>query len=146
MLNIKEILEFRKTNPEPKEVTKIREKILSTFNKLQFVEETHQYFLPDTEGNLIEYDCVSNVKEWNADYFSDFSFSDSFIPVLISSSILALAELNSRMPFPRPRISSGIFLPPKSNKTTRTIRIISCVPMAPNITEVNMFNFFKINN
>mgnify|MGYP000792473904 FL=1 len=42
MLNIKEILEFRKTNPEPKEVTKIREKILSTFNKLQFVEETHQ--------------------------------------------------------------------------------------------------------
>lgn len=61
MLNIKEILEFRKTNPEPKEVTKIREKILSTFNKLQFVEETHQYFLPDTEGNLIEYDCVSNV-------------------------------------------------------------------------------------
>ena len=61
MLNIKEILEFRKTNPEPKEVTKIREKILSTFNKLQFVEETHQYFLPDTKGNLIEYDCVSNV-------------------------------------------------------------------------------------
>lgn len=61
MLNIKEILEFRKNNPEPKEVTKIREKILSTFNKLQFVEESHQYFLPDAKGNLIEYDCVSNV-------------------------------------------------------------------------------------
>ena len=27
MLNIKEILEFRKTNPEPKEVTKIRNEI-----------------------------------------------------------------------------------------------------------------------
>jgi len=61
MLNIKEILEFRKNNPEPKEVTEIRKKILSTFNKLQFVEETHQYFLPDAKGNLIEYDCVSNV-------------------------------------------------------------------------------------
>lgn len=61
MLNFKEISEYRKNNPEPKEVTEIREKILSTFNKLQFVEETHQYFLPDDNGNLVEYDCVSNV-------------------------------------------------------------------------------------
>lgn len=61
MLNFKEILNYRKNNPEPREVTEIREKILSTFNKLQFVEETHQYFLPDDKGNLVEYDCVSNV-------------------------------------------------------------------------------------
>lgn len=61
MLNFKEILNYRKNNPEPKEVTEIREKILSIFNKLQFVEETHQYFLPDDKGNLVEYDCVSNV-------------------------------------------------------------------------------------
>lgn len=61
MLNFKEILNYRKNNPEPKEVTEIREKILSTFNKLQFVEETHQYFLPDDNGNLVEYDCVSHV-------------------------------------------------------------------------------------
>ena len=39
------------------EISKIREHILETFNnKLQFIEETHQYFL---DG--IEYECVSNV-------------------------------------------------------------------------------------
>lgn len=59
MLNIKTIL----TNKieEPIEVTNIRNKILKTFSELQFIEETHQYFLPSADGNLIEYDCVSNV-------------------------------------------------------------------------------------
>lgn len=61
MLNIKEIMRFRELNPEPEEVTNIREKILSTFNKLQFVEESHQYFLPNSKGELIEYDCVSHI-------------------------------------------------------------------------------------
>lgn len=61
MLNIKEIMRFRELNPEPEEVTNIREKILSTFNKLQFVEESHQYFLPNSKGELIEYGCVSHI-------------------------------------------------------------------------------------
>lgn len=61
MLNIKEIMRFMESNPEPEEVTNIREKILSTFNKLQFVEESHQYFLPNSKGELIEYDCVSHI-------------------------------------------------------------------------------------
>lgn len=45
MLNIKEILEYRKNNPEPKEVTEIRNKILDTFKDLVFVEEGHKYYL-----------------------------------------------------------------------------------------------------
>ncbi len=44
-----------------KEVERTRELILGTFNKLQFIEETHQYFLPKENGDLIELDCVSHV-------------------------------------------------------------------------------------
>ena len=43
-----------------------REKINSTFSGLIFKEDTHQYFLPNSKGELIEYDCVSNfTKQWD---------------------------------------------------------------------------------
>lgn len=38
-----------KVDGEPLEVTKIREKILDTFNELVFIEEGHKYFLHDKE-------------------------------------------------------------------------------------------------
>lgn len=40
---------------EPKEVTEARNLILDTFNKLQFVEETHQYFLDGVEYTPVSY-------------------------------------------------------------------------------------------
>lgn len=40
---------------EPKEVVEARELILNTFNKLQFVESTHQYFLGDIEYTPVSY-------------------------------------------------------------------------------------------
>lgn len=46
---------------EPQEVTKIREEILNKFNKLEFFEKTHQYFLPQEDGSKIELDSVSHV-------------------------------------------------------------------------------------
>lgn len=61
MLNYKEIKKRREEFPEPPEVTEIRKKILSSFSKIEFVPETHQYFLPLDDGSRIEYDCVSNV-------------------------------------------------------------------------------------
>ena len=46
-----------------------------------------------------------------------------------------LASLNSFIPFPRPRINSGIFLPPKRRRTTARIKTISIVPNLP----INLF-------
>ena len=47
------------------------------------------------------------------------------------------AFLNSFIPLPNPFINSGIFLPPKSKRTTTTIRIICGAPIMPrnNIVE-----------
>lgn len=47
MLNIKQVIERLKNNPEPIEVTNIRNKILSSFDKLIFIEEGHKYYLGD---------------------------------------------------------------------------------------------------
>ena len=57
----------------------------------------------------------------------------SFSTMLSSNSFLTLsfASLNSRTPLPRPRISSGIFLPPNNNNTTKAINIISVAPRFP---------------
>lgn len=49
MLHIKDIKERLKQFPEPVEVKEIRDKILGTFNKLEFIEDCHKYFLPHTE-------------------------------------------------------------------------------------------------
>lgn len=46
---------------EPKEVTEIREKILNKFQNLEFIESSHQYFLPQTDGSKLELQSVSHV-------------------------------------------------------------------------------------
>ena len=54
------------------------------------------------------------------------------------SSAPSLPSLNSFTPLPRPRINSGIFLPPKSKSTTTKIIMISGVPRAANIVVFNI--------
>ena len=55
-------------NKEPEIISEIRDKIISSFNELIFVEEGHKYFL-----NGEEYDCVSNMthKFKNPEYIFD---------------------------------------------------------------------------
>lgn len=45
---------------EPIEVTEIRNKILEKFKDLEFIEKTHQYFLPQQDGSKIELSSVSH--------------------------------------------------------------------------------------
>lgn len=45
---------------EPKEVTRIRKEILERFKDLEFIEKTHQYFLPQEDGNKKELQSVSH--------------------------------------------------------------------------------------
>lgn len=61
MINIKEINEKLARLPEPPEVTAIRENILNTFSKLEFVEVGHQYFLPRENGEKEELISVSKL-------------------------------------------------------------------------------------
>lgn len=46
---------------EPEEVTKIRQEILDKFKDLEFIEETHQYFLPQEDGTKLELESVSHI-------------------------------------------------------------------------------------
>lgn len=59
MININDIIERNKRRPEPKEVTEIRENIINTFSKLEFVEDVHKYFLPQDDGSKVELPSVS---------------------------------------------------------------------------------------
>jgi hypothetical protein len=52
----------------------------------------------------------------------------SFMPFSNSADTFSFALLNSRIPFPTPRISSGIFLPPNNRSTITMIRIHSDPP------------------
>lgn len=63
MFHIDDIRARLQANPEPPEVAAIREKILNTFNKLEFVEEGHKYYLPDGNGNKEELISVSKMIE-----------------------------------------------------------------------------------
>lgn len=49
-----------KRNPEPQEVTDMRNLITTSFNKLQFVEEGHHYYLPMKDGSVKELQSVSH--------------------------------------------------------------------------------------
>jgi len=60
LLNINEIRSELSRNPEPKEVTEIRENILNTFSKLRFEEVEHRYFLDKEDGTTLELDSVSH--------------------------------------------------------------------------------------
>lgn len=50
-----------KIEGEPQEVTEIRSKILNKFKDLEFIEKTHQYFLPQADGSKLELQSVSHV-------------------------------------------------------------------------------------
>jgi len=48
------------------EIARARFLINTTFGKLRFVEESHQYFLTQADGTEVEYECVSNfTKQWD---------------------------------------------------------------------------------
>lgn len=59
MINIKDIREKLKRNPEPQEVTDMRNMITNSFNKLEFVEEGHKYYLPMPDGTKKSLKSVS---------------------------------------------------------------------------------------
>jgi hypothetical protein len=59
MINISDIIERNKKRPEPIEIAKIRENIINTFSKLEFIEDVHKYFLPQKDGTKIELPSVS---------------------------------------------------------------------------------------
>lgn len=59
MLNISDVKKRLKENPEPKEVKKIRDKILKSFNKLEFIEDGHKYYLNNDDGTKTELKSVS---------------------------------------------------------------------------------------
>lgn len=59
MLNITDVRKRLKENPEPDEVGEIRNKIVSAFNKLEFVEEGHKYFLHNDDGSKTQLKSVS---------------------------------------------------------------------------------------
>lgn len=52
MINITDIKERLKKNPEPKEVTEMRENILSAFSNLEFIEEGHKYYIHNEDGSV----------------------------------------------------------------------------------------------
>ena len=52
MIHINDIKERLKRNPEPKEVTEMREHILSSFSGLEFIEDGHIYNLHNSDGTI----------------------------------------------------------------------------------------------
>lgn len=52
MLNITDIKKRLQNNPEPQEVIKMREHILSSFNNLEFIEEGHKYYIHNKDGSI----------------------------------------------------------------------------------------------
>ena len=59
MLNINDIRKRLERNPEPDEVKEIRENIINTFSKLEFIEDVHKYFIPQADGTKLELPSVS---------------------------------------------------------------------------------------
>lgn len=65
MLNKKDFIDRIKRNPEPKEVTEMREHILDSFKNLEFIEDGHKYYLHNEDGSIDEPISVSTlVKEF----------------------------------------------------------------------------------
>lgn len=61
MLNISDIHKRLESNPEPIEVTKMREHILSSFSNLEFIEEGHKYYIHNKDGSIDEPISVSGL-------------------------------------------------------------------------------------
>ena len=62
MLNINDILKVRESNPEPKEVSEVRELITDAFKELQFIEDGHKYYIKRGRKK-VELPSVSSVIE-----------------------------------------------------------------------------------
>lgn len=61
MLHISDIEKRLLENPEPKEVTEMREHIMSYFSNLEFIEDGHKYFLHNEDGTTTEMTSVSHI-------------------------------------------------------------------------------------
>lgn len=65
MFHISDIQERLRINPEPKEVTEMRDRILSAFSNLEFIEEGHKYYIHNNDGSVDEPVSVSGlIKEF----------------------------------------------------------------------------------
>lgn len=65
MLHIDDINQRLRENPEPKEVSEMREKILSAFSNLEFIENGHKYFIHNADGTTERPVSVSSlIKEF----------------------------------------------------------------------------------
>lgn len=63
MLKIEDIQNRLQTNPEPKEVAEIRDRITNSFCRLEFVDPGHKYFLHREDGTAEELISVSKLCE-----------------------------------------------------------------------------------
>lgn len=61
MLNVDDIKERLKRNPEPIEISAIRENIINSFSKLEFVENGHKYYVNNDDGSKTELPSVSHI-------------------------------------------------------------------------------------
>lgn len=61
MLNITDIQERLKKNPEPIEVKEIRESIQKAFSNLDFIEDGHKYYLHKPDGTQKEMKSVTTI-------------------------------------------------------------------------------------
>ncbi len=61
MLNITDINERLKINPEPDFVKEVRKNVIDSFSKLEFVEEGHKYYLHNDDGSKVELPSVSQI-------------------------------------------------------------------------------------
>lgn len=78
MLNIKDIEKRLQIHPEPPAVKEIRNKIIDSFNNLEFVEEPHKYYLHKDDGSIIELPSVSGITHKYANVFDDITESEKY--------------------------------------------------------------------
>lgn len=77
MIHKNDILEKLRNNPEPIEVTKMREHILDSFKNLEFIEEGHKYFIHNEDGTT-ELPSVSNVIHQFGNPFDDDQIAENY--------------------------------------------------------------------
>lgn len=61
MLHISDVEKRLRDNPEPIEVTNIRNNIIQSFQKLKFIEDGHKYYVENDDGTKTELPSVSHV-------------------------------------------------------------------------------------
>ena len=61
MIHVNDIEKRLKDNPEPLEVKEIRDNIIKSFSKLEFIEDGHKYYVHNDDGSVTELHSVSHV-------------------------------------------------------------------------------------